>query len=161
MTIHGRTRECKFEGEVDYGAIREIKSAVSIPVVANGDIDTPEKASEVISITGADAVMIGRAAQGRPWVADTFDHYLKTGEKKDNPGEVELKRILLRHLVELHRFYGEMTGVRIARKHIGWYLREMAGRDDFRQHFNKLQTSREQLEAIERATRVTTANLAA
>ncbi|MBD3647205.1 MAG: tRNA dihydrouridine synthase DusB [Pseudomonadales bacterium] len=148
LTVHGRTRECKFGGEVDYGAIAEVKSAVSIPVVANGDIDCPERASEVLAITGADAVMIGRAAQGRPWLAGIIDDYLETGEKRKSPGGEELRRTLIRHLVELHQFYGEPMGVRIARKHVGWYLQTATGHE-FRQSFNRLQTAQEQIAAIE------------
>lgn len=161
LTVHGRTRECKFEGEVDYGGIGEVKSAVSIPVVANGDIDCPERARDVLSTTGADAVMIGRAAQGKPWLAGMIDDFLERGEKRESPGDDELRRILVRHLVELHQFYGEPMGVRIARKHVGWYLRQSADSGEFRQSFNRLQSAEEQIAAIETAPFELQENLAA
>lgn len=161
LTVHGRTRECKFDGAVDYEAIGQVKSAVSIPVVANGDIDSPEKAREVMVTTGADAVMVGRVAQGSPWVADIFDHYLKTGVKKIGPTEAEIKHTLVRHLGELHQFYGEMMGVRIARKHVGWYLQSIASGDDIRRQFNRLQTGYEQRQAIEQTPFILRTNVAA
>lgn len=151
LTVHGRTRACKFKGPVDYETIGEVASAVSIPIVANGDIDSPEKARQVMRLTDAHAVMVGRVAQGSPWVADIFDHYLKTGERKDNPTQAEIKCTLVRHLGELHQFYGGVMGVRIARKHVAWYLQSIVDGNEFRQRFNRLQTTGEQLEAIEKA----------
>ena len=127
ITVHGRSRACRYHGPVDYTTIAEVKAAVGIPVVANGDIDSPEKARDVLTQTGADAVMIGRAAQGRPWIFREVDHYLAHGTRLPAPTWREVRDVLLEHLDDHYRFYGEFTGVRTARKHIGWYLQALAG----------------------------------
>jgi tRNA-dihydrouridine synthase B len=147
VTVHGRTRECRFAGEVDYTAIARVKEAVTIPVIANGDIDSAPKASRVLSETGCDGVMVGRAAQGRPWIASQIDHYLNTGEIRENPARDEITRLLVTHIGELHRFYGESAGVRIARKHVGWYLDALV-EPAFRRYFNQLETAVSQIEAV-------------
>lgn len=144
LAVHGRTRACAFRGSVEYDTIAEIVSAVSMPVFANGDICSPEKAREVLDYTGAAAVMIGRAAQGRPWIFREISHYLATGEYLPEPSLEEVRDILLDHLGELHRFYGEIMGVRIARKHVGWYLKTLAGGETFRGDFNKLESAEAQ-----------------
>ena len=127
ITVHGRSRACRYHGPVDYTTIAEVKAAVGIPVVANGDIDSPEKARDVLAQTGADAVMIGRAAQGRPWIFREVDHYLAHGTRLPAPTWREVRDLLLEHLNDHYRFYGEFTGVRTARKHIGWYLQALCG----------------------------------
>ncbi|MGE0799825.1 MAG: tRNA dihydrouridine synthase DusB [Lautropia sp.] len=126
ITVHGRSRACHFEGTAEYETIAEVKAAVRVPVVANGDIDSPQKARDVLRATGADAVMIGRAAQGRPWLFREVDHFLATGLQLPAPTWREVRDLLLAHLLDHYRFYGEATGVRTARKHIGWYLRAIA-----------------------------------
>ena len=127
LTIHGRTREQGYSGHAEYDTIAAVKAAVRVPVVANGDIDTPQKAREVLALTGADAVMIGRAAQGRPWIFREIAHFLATGTELAPPLVAEVKRLLLDHLHEHYGLYGELTGVRTARKHIGWYVRSLPG----------------------------------
>ena len=122
ITVHGRTRACAFGGQAEYDTIAEVKRAVGVPVVANGDIDSPAKAAFVLARTGADAVMIGRAAQGRPWIFREIDHFLRTGELLEPPGLDEIRTVLRGHLVDHYAFYGEHAGPRIARKHIGWYI---------------------------------------
>jgi tRNA-dihydrouridine synthase B len=149
LAIHGRTRACGFAGEAEYDTIAEVKSRVSIPVVANGDITTPEKAKQVLEYTGADAVMIGRAAQGRPWMFREIEHYLATGERLPPPQVSEIHRVLVEHLHALYDFYGEYTGVRVARKHISWYTKGLAGSAAFRHAMNRLETSAEQLAAVD------------
>ncbi|MET0010120.1 MAG: tRNA dihydrouridine synthase DusB, partial [Candidatus Thiodiazotropha sp. 6PLUC4] len=121
LSIHGRTRACKFSGHAEYETIRQIKQMITIPVIANGDIDSPHKAAEVFERTGADALMIGRAAQGRPWIFNEIDNYLKTGRLLPEPELEWVAGILTKHVQQLHLFYGEYLGVRIARKHIAWY----------------------------------------
>lgn len=138
LAVHGRTRADLYTGEAEYDTIATIKQAVSIPVFANGDITSPEKARHVLDVTGADGLLIGRAAQGRPWVFREIEHYLRTGEKLPAPGLDEVERILLEHLAALHAFYGDVMGVRIARKHVGWYLATLPGAREFRAHFNQL-----------------------
>jgi tRNA-dihydrouridine synthase B len=150
LAIHGRTRACGFSGEAEYDTIRDVKDAVSIPVIANGDIATPEKAKQVMERTGADAIMIGRAAQGRPWIFREIQHYLETGEKLPPPEVREIRRVLIGHLHALYDFYGERTGVRVARKHISWYTKGLAGSAAFRHAMNQLDTSEAQLAAVER-----------
>jgi len=148
IALHGRTRACMYTGEAEYDTIRAVKAAVSIPVTANGDIDSPEKAKFVLDYTGADAVMIGRAAQGRPWIFREIDHYLKTGEKLAPPEVAEIRDVLLGHLDDLYAFYGAERGSRVARKHIAWYTKGLKNSASFRARMNQLQTSREQLEAV-------------
>ena len=140
LAIHGRTRACGYKGEAEFDTIAAIKAAINIPVVANGDITSPEKAKKVLEYTQADAVMIGRAAQGRPWIFREIDHYLKTGEKLPEPGIKEVRDILLEHLENLYAFYGEYTGVRMARKHISWYSKGQRHGAAFRQAVNKVET---------------------
>jgi tRNA-dihydrouridine synthase B len=149
LTLHGRTRACGFGGQAEYDTIAAVKAAVRIPVVANGDIDTPRKARQVLDATGADAVMIGRAAQGRPWIFREIDHYLRTGSCAAPPTVAEARRWLLEHLDEHYRFYGEELGVRTARKHLVWYTRRLAGGERFCRHMNTLQRCDEQRTALE------------
>lgn len=149
LTLHGRTRCDLYQGEAEYDTIREVKQALEIPVVANGDIDTPEKARRVLEYTGADAVMIGRAAQGRPWIFREISHYLATGEHLELPTWGELRRCLLDHLEDHYQFYGEYTGVRTARKHIGWYLEGLPDAQALRQQINCAETTAAQISALE------------
>jgi tRNA-dihydrouridine synthase B len=146
LAVHGRSRACKFAGEAEYETIRQIKQTVSIPVIANGDIDSPEKAKEVLQTTGADALMIGRAAQGRPWIFRQVGHYLRTGEKLAQPEPDWIAEVLLSHLNQLYVFYGEYMGTRIARKHIAWYSRRQPGGARFRELINRTESARQQLE---------------
>ena len=139
LAVHGRTRADLYTGDAEYDTIAAIKQAVSIPVFANGDIDTPLKARQVLSATGADALLIGRAAQGRPWIFREINHYLATGELLAPPGLAEVEDILLEHLSALHAFYGDVMGVRIARKHVGWYLATLPGAREYRARFNGLE----------------------
>ena len=148
LAIHGRTRACGFSGDAEFDTIAEVKSQVGIPVIANGDIGTPERVKEVLERTGADAVMIGRAAQGRPWMFREITHFLETGETLAPPEVEEIHRVLVAHLEELYEFYGEHTGVRVARKHISWYTKGLAGSAAFRHAMNQLQTRAEQLAAV-------------
>jgi tRNA-dihydrouridine synthase B len=148
LAIHGRTRACGFSGEAEYDTIAAVKREARIPIIANGDITSPEKARFVLDYTGADAVMIGRAAQGRPWIFREIEHYLATGEKLPEPEVTEIHAVLLEHLDALYSFYGEYTGVRMARKHISWYTRGLAGSAAFRHHMNRLESTREQLAAV-------------
>ena len=148
LAIHGRTRACGFSGDAEFDTIAEVKSQVGIPVIANGDIGTPERVKEVLERTGADAVMIGRAAQGRPWMFREISHFLETGETLAPPEVEEIHRVLVAHLEELYEFYGEHTGVRVARKHISWYTKGLAGSAAFRHAMNQLQTRAEQLAAV-------------
>jgi tRNA-dihydrouridine synthase B len=148
LAIHGRTRACGYSGEAEYETIAAVKSEASIPVIANGDITTPEKARYVLETTRADAIMIGRAAQGRPWLFREIGHYLATGEKPPAPEVAEIHSILLDHLDELYGFYGELAGMRMARKHIAWYTRGLADSASFRHAMNQLESTREQLDAV-------------
>ncbi|HZN26409.1 MAG TPA: tRNA dihydrouridine synthase DusB [Burkholderiales bacterium] len=148
LAIHGRTRACGFSGDAEYDTIAEVKSRLAIPVIANGDIDTPERVKDVLERTRADAVMIGRAAQGRPWMFREISHYLATGERLPPPEVAEIHRVLVNHLNDLYGFYGEYTGVRVARKHISWYTKGLAGSAAFRHGMNQLQTAAEQLAAV-------------
>ncbi|MBX3617413.1 tRNA dihydrouridine synthase DusB [Nitrosomonas sp.] len=145
LAIHGRTRACAYAGTAEYDTIAAVKTAINIPVIANGDITTPEKAKEILSYTKADAIMIGRAAQGRPWIFREIDHYLTTGQKLPSPEVSEIHHVLIKHLYELYEFYGEYAGVRIARKHISWYTKGLMGSANFRQSMNQLQTSNQQI----------------
>ncbi len=146
LAIHGRTRACMYKGDAEYDTIADVKSRISIPVIANGDIRTPEKAKFVLDYTGADAVMIGRAAQGRPWIFREIDHFLKTGQIMPSPNNTEIRDILLGHLANLYDFYGEYTGVRMARKHISWYSKGQKHGAAFRQAVNHAETIEKQLE---------------
>jgi len=150
LTVHGRTRACGFSGHAEYETIRSVKQAVGIPVIANGDIDTPQKARRVLDATGADGLMIGRAAQGRPWLFREIHHHLQTGRMLAPPGVDEIHRVLREHLLDLHQFYGEERGVRVARKHIGWYTAALPGARDFRSAMNEAVTCAGQLAAVDR-----------
>jgi tRNA-dihydrouridine synthase B len=149
LAIHGRTRACGFSGEAEYDTIAEVKSAIGIPVIANGDIVTPEQVKRVLDYTRADAVMIGRAAQGRPWMFREINHFLDTGEHLPPPEVREIHRVLVAHLNDLYGFYGEQRGVRVARKHISWYSKGLAGSAAFRHAMNQLETCRAQLAAVD------------
>lgn len=173
LAIHGRTRACAFKGNAEYDTIATIVDALGIPVFANGDITSPEKAKMVLDYTGASAVMIGRAAQGNPWIFREINHYLATGTLLAKPSTQHVCTTLRSHLDALHQFYGELMGVRIARKHVGWYLKQQLsntplnntqqeaeptatqkhkhyqGYEDFRQHFNKIETAQEQDHAVQ------------
>jgi len=148
LAMHGRTRACGYSGEAEYDTIRAVKAEAHIPVIANGDITTPEKARFVFEFTGADAVMIGRAAQGRPWIFREIEHFLQTGEHLPQPEVAEIHAILLEHIHDLYGFYGEQTGVRVARKHISWYTRGLVGSSAFRHAMNRLDSAVEQLHAV-------------
>lgn len=144
LAVHGRTRADLYEGEAEYDTIRDIKASVSIPVLANGDVHTPQQAKAVLNATGADAVMVGRAAQGRPWIFREIEHYLATGENLPPPANAEIAGVMLNHLNNLYEFYGEFTGVRVARKHIGWYLKTVPHGAAFRERVVRVETAREQ-----------------
>ncbi len=148
LAVHGRTRACGYRGAVEYDTIAAIKQAVRIPVIANGDIDSPEKARQVLDYTDADAVMVGRAAQGRPWIFREIEHFLATGEQLPPPSRKEVEQLLGEHLEALYAFYGDYLGVRIARKHVGWYLAAEPDGAAFRRDFNQLESVDEQLAAI-------------
>ena len=146
LAVHGRTRDQQYTGVAEYETVAAIKAQLRIPVIANGDIDSPEKAAFVLQVTGADAVMIGRAAQGRPWILGAIAHFLATGERLPEPSLAEICDILLAHLGQLHAFYGEPAGVRIARKHLGWYARDRPENASFRAVVNRAQTAETQLQ---------------
>jgi tRNA-dihydrouridine synthase B len=146
IAVHGRTRACGYRGGVEHDTVRAVKANVSIPVIANGDIRTPEQAMSVLAYTGADAIMIGRAAQGRPWLFREIDHYLKTGMRMAEPDVAEIRAIMIGHLRNLYEFYGVYTGVRVARKHIAWYSKGQPGGAEFRNRINRAETAEEQLE---------------
>ncbi len=148
VTVHGRTREQGYKGWAEYDTVAAVKAALKIPVVANGDIDSPEKAQAVLKATGADALMVGRAAQGSPWIFREIAHFLATGEHLAPPLVAEVRRALLEHLQDHYGLYGEFTGVRSARKHIGWYVRNLPGGDSFREHMNTLDTAPQQWAAV-------------
>lgn len=150
LTVHGRTRADLYLGEAEYETITAVKNAIQIPVVANGDINSPEKAAFVLETTGADAIMIGRAAQGRPWIFREIAHYLETGEHLPAPQVSEIAQIMNEHLLEHYEFYGEFTGLRTARKHIGWYCKGLRNSHAFRHHMNTLESCEEQLAAVNR-----------
>ena len=145
LAIHGRTRDQQYGGRAEYDTIAAVKAALSIPVIANGDVDSPRKAAEVLRRTGADAVMIGRAAQGRPWLLGQVAHHLATGGELPDPTLAEVRDILLGHLRDLHSFYGESSGVRIARKHLGWYAKDRPENRAFLAVANQATTADEQL----------------
>ena len=145
LSVHGRTRADRFNGSAEYDTIAEIRQAISIPLLANGDIDSPEKAKAVLDHTGADGVMIGRGAQGRPWLCGQIAHFLAEGEHLPDPGNEQQHALMESHLRELYDFYGEYRGLRIARKHVGWYLQQAPGGEQFRRRFNGLESAVEQL----------------
>lgn len=149
LAIHGRSRACGFSGEAEYATMAEVRSHIRIPLIANGDISTPQKARYVLDMTGADAIMIGRAAQGRPWLFREISHYLATGDLLPSPEQSEVRQLLLNHLQQLYAFYGEHMGVRIARKHIGWYFKTQAGSEALRQEINAMEQPSQQLAAID------------
>jgi tRNA-dihydrouridine synthase B len=148
LTLHGRTRADGYKGAAEYETIAAVKAAVTIPVVANGDITTPEKAAYVLQVTGADAVMVGRAAQGRPWIFREIAYFLETGQHLPNPLVSEVRHLMEQHLLAHYAFYGEFMGVRTARKHIGWYVRDLVGGEFFRQQMNKIESCEQQLQAV-------------
>jgi tRNA-dihydrouridine synthase B len=150
LAMHGRTRACMYTGDAEYDTIRAVKRAVSIPVIANGDVTTPEKAKFVLEYTGADAVMIGRAAQGRPWIFREIEHFLATGAHLAPPEVVEIREVLAGHLDDLYVFYGRERGTRVARKHISWYTKGLKNSAVFRARMNTLETAELQLEAVAR-----------
>jgi len=148
LTVHGRTRADLYLGAAEYETIQAVKSSVRIPVVANGDITTPEKAAQVLKLTGADAIMIGRAAQGRPWIFREIAHYLSTGETLPTPEIAEIQNIMNEHLLDHYAFYGEYTGLRTARKHIGWYCKGLRNSHYFRQKMNTADDCKTQLQMV-------------
>lgn len=150
LTVHGRTREQGYKGFAEYDTIAAVKAAVTVPVVANGDITSPEKARDVLAHTGADAVMVGRAAQGRPWIFREMAHFLVTGTHLAPPRVAEVRELLLEHLQDHYGLYGELTGVRSARKHIAWYVRSLPGGDALRQHINTIDDCQAQWQAVAR-----------
>jgi tRNA-dihydrouridine synthase B len=143
--VHGRTRDQQYTGVAEYDTIAEIKSLLTIPVIANGDIDSPQKARAVLDATGCDAVMIGRAAQGRPWIFREVAHFLITGATLPSPSLVEIRDVLLGHLDHLHAFYGEQQGVRISRKHLGWYAKDRPENSAFRAVVNRAESAEAQI----------------
>ncbi len=148
LAMHGRTRACLYMGDAEYDTIAAVKQAIKIPLIANGDITTPEKAKFVLDYTGADAVMIGRAAQGRPWIFREIEHYLATGTHMLPPTVQEIHQVMLEHIHDLYDFYGDLTGMRVARKHISWYTKGLKDSANFRHQMNQLQTIEEQLASI-------------
>lgn len=149
LALHGRTREDMYLNTARYELIKQVKELIDIPLIANGDIDSPEKAKYVLDYTGADAIMIGRAAQGRPWIFREIAHYLKTGEHLAAPDIAEVKTVLLGHLAELYQFYGEYSGCRIARKHIAWYTKGLRSSNEFRQNMYKVENTADQAKVVE------------
>jgi tRNA-dihydrouridine synthase B len=147
LSVHGRTRADKYLGDAEYETIASVKQAVNIPVLANGDIDSPLKAKQVLDFTGADGVMVGRAAQGNPWIFSQINHYLKTGHELEIPSNAVVLNELLSHVTELHKFYGDYMGVRIARKHLGWYLNAQGVSKTVYKHIHTIESCEEQLSA--------------
>jgi tRNA-dihydrouridine synthase B len=148
LAIHGRTRACMFEGEAEYDTIAEVKTRIAIPVIANGDVSTPEQAKRVLERTGADGIMIGRAAQGRPWLFREITHYLATGERLAAPTPREMAAVLVEHLDGLYDLYGDEQGTRVARKHIGWTVRELPGGESLRSAVNGMTAAQAQRAAV-------------
>jgi tRNA-dihydrouridine synthase B len=152
LTLHGRTRACKFNGQAEYETIKKVKQTVGIPIIANGDIDSAEKAHFVLKNTGADALMMGRAAQGNPWLFKQINHFLKTGKHLEKPRDTDIQNTLQNHLEQLYSFYGNVSGVRIARKHIGWYLNHLDSiSQETRTKINQAQCPNQQRELINSA----------
>ena len=145
LAVHGRTRTCKFKGNAEYETIAQIKSVVSIPVIANGDVTTPQKSLEVLRLSGADALMIGRAARGRPWIFRELDHYSKTGQEITPLENADVRDIMLGHLNDLYQFYGDTTGVRVARKHLTWYCAGLNNAEEFRSQVVRIESASEQI----------------
>ncbi|WP_299265475.1 tRNA dihydrouridine synthase DusB [uncultured Psychrosphaera sp.] len=148
LAIHGRTKACMYKGQAEYNTIKEIKENVQIPVIANGDITSPEQAEQVLAYTNADGLMIGRAAQGRPWIFREIDHYLRTGHILAPPEKEEVRSILLEHVTNLHQLYGDVLGPRIARKHVGWYLADQDKDRSFRKRFNAIEDCQQQFDNL-------------
>jgi len=148
LSVHGRTRADAYQGQAEYDTIAAVKAAITIPVIANGDIDTPEKAADVLKQTGADGLMIGRAAQGNPWIFKQIKHYLAENTHISPPENEEICQVLSDHLLNLYAFYGELAGVRIARKHIGWYIKNRQGAEVFRTQVNRVEDAEMQLELV-------------
>ena len=148
LAVHGRTRECAYKGEAEYDTISQVKASVSIPVIANGDIISPQQAKQVLDLTGADAIMVGRAAQGSPWIFREINHYLATGQILAPPSMEEVSNLMQQHLQNLYSFYGDYMGVRIARKHIGWYLKQQPEANVFRKYINQLTDANQQLNEV-------------
>ena len=161
LAVHGRTRACAYKGNAEYETIKEVKSTVNIPVIANGDIDSPFKAAEVLKLTGADGIMIGRAAQGNPWIFREIRPLLATGSILAPPSLDEVQNVLINHLENLYDFYGRHMGVRIARKHIGWYCKHHPNTDLFRQQINRVESTTEQLDLVTEFFRNSTGGLLA
>ncbi|AWB66710.1 tRNA dihydrouridine synthase DusB [Saccharobesus litoralis] len=149
LAVHGRTRACLFKGEAEYDTIKAIKQAVSLPVVANGDITSAEKAKYVLDYTGADAVMIGRGSQGNPWIFADINHYLLTGEHLPKPDRQEIRDTVIHHVAELHELYGEGKGLRIARKHVSWYFAAHSLNSEYRKTFNAIENAQQQLDSLQ------------
>ena len=149
LAIHGRTRKCAFRGEAEYETIRQVKQQVSMPVIANGDISTPEKALQVLQYTGADAIMIGRTARGNPWIFSQINHFLTTGQQLPAPATAEVREVLLNHLHELYDFYGDYTGVRTARKHIAWYSKGFFSSNAFRKEIMQVESAAQQYAMVD------------
>lgn len=149
LTVHGRTRACRFKGNAEYDTIASVVDCVSIPVIANGDITSPQKARRVLDYTGANAAMIGRAAQGKPWIFREVNHFLRTGELLEAPTVEEVHSTLSAHLRELYSFYGDFMGVRIARKHTGWYLKSQSNTESFLTRFNQIENAEEQHASVQ------------
>ena len=149
LAVHGRTRADAYKGEAEYGTIAQVKQAVTIPVFANGDVDSPRKAAQVLRETGTDGLFIGRAAQGRPWLFRQINHYLATGEELPDPGPEDVRDILMGHVEALHAFYGDYIGLRVARKHVGWYLQTRDPDKTFRRHFNRIEDAGAQLQLLD------------
>ncbi|MGJ0489340.1 tRNA dihydrouridine synthase DusB [Methylobacter sp.] len=162
LTVHGRTRACKFNGQAEYETIKKVKQSVGIPVIANGDIDTPEKAAWVLRSTGVDALMIGRAAQGNPWLFNQINYFLDHGKNLENPSVTDVQNTLLSHLEQLYDFYGNVSGVRIARKHIGWYFKQLGTvHPSIQDKINQAQVPSQQLALINSAFNLLTIDHAA
>lgn len=162
LTIHGRTRACKFNGQAEYETIRTVKQTIGIPVIANGDIDSPEKAKTILDTTGADAIMIGRAAQGNPWLFEQINHFLKTGKSIEKPTVTTIHNTVMSHLEKLYSFYGDVSGVRIARKHIVWYFNYLGPiNPDIKNNINQASVPSRQIELVNSAFNLLTNDRAA